>query len=96
MRRLFLAAGGYSTLYLSLLATYATHLHFQINVSAYPTIPYVPKFLSKPFVLGGACLAGFSFGTLMIGNRKEFSHLLFNFFTYKKELKMIRDELYYS
>ena len=41
-------------------------------------------------------MAGLSFGVATIGNKTEFGHLLRNYFTYRKEFKMIRDELYYS
>lgn len=78
LRRLFLASGGYSTLYVSTLALYATHLHFQLSNTPYPhlPIPYLPKNLSKPVFLAGSFIAGFSYGLIAIGNKNEFSHLL--------------------
>ena len=41
-------------------------------------------------------LAGFMGGVFLIGDKKEFFHLIKKYPTYRKEFKMIREELYYN
>ena len=88
----------YSILYLSTFAVYATHLHFQLSAAPYPhlSIPGISRLFAQPIVLSAAFLAGLSAGVLIIGNKNEFAHLISNYFTYRKEFKTIRNELYYS
>ena len=50
---------------------------------------------SRPLVLGGAFLGGFALSTHIVGNSKEFFHLLRNTGQYSHEFKLVYDELYY-
>ena len=88
--RLWLSSGSYSTLYASSLAAYAVHLH---STTMSPSIFHVvPKPVAAPAAFGAAFLVGV--GTF--GDMKEFKHLLRNYFTYRSEFKMIKNELYYN
>ena len=90
MHRLWLASGSYSTLFLGGFASYAAVMHAR-------TIPTsILQGLPKPLVAGAAFVPAFVLGVNCVGNKSEFWHLLRNFGTYRKEFKMIKEELYNS
>ena len=41
-------------------------------------------------------LGGFTVGAMILGEPREFFHLLRNYGTYRKEFKAYKNELYYS
>ena len=88
--RLWLASGSFSTFYLASLLTYAARLH---------TTHFDPSVLHmapKPLVAPGAFLVGLLMGVNAFGDMRECKHLLRNYFTYRREFKMIKDELFYN
>ena len=87
--RLFLSTGGYSTLYLGGVATYAYILHLQLK-------GVTGNALNKYMMAAPAFLGGFVAGIYLFGNSQEFFHLMRNYGTYRKEFKEIKNELYYS
>ena len=90
--RLWLAAGGYSTLYFSTFSAYAAVMHAAtFNPSIFSSCP-IPKPLLAPTVFTASVLVGVH----TLGDRQEFFHLLRNYGRYRSEFKMIRKELYYS
>jgi hypothetical protein len=82
--RVFNAAGGYSSVYFGSVVAYA----------------YMLKIAQGPFnkyLIGAPVFAtGFVAGTFLFGDSKEFFHLLRQYPTYRREFKMIKNELYYS
>ena len=88
--RLWLSSGSFSTLYASSLAAYAVHLHqAAFNPSIFSVVP-------KPFATPAAFGVAFLISVNSFGDYKEFKHLLRNYMTYRREFKMIKDELYYN
>ena len=88
--RLWLASGSYSTLYLSSFGAYAAMMHHQtFTPSIFHQVP-------RPVAGAAAFTVSFLFGVMIMGDSKECKHLLRNFGTYRKEYKMIREELYYN
>ena len=86
--RLWLSSGSFSTLYASSLAAYAVHMHQKaFNPSIFAV---APKNVAAPAAFGVA----FLFSVSLFGDMKEFKHLLRNYLTYRREFKMIKDELY--
>ena len=86
--RLYLAAGGHSTTYLTAFGVYSTALYFKMH----GTTPALPK----PALIGAAGLGAFAASMAVIGNSREFFHLCRNYVTYRREFAMIKDELYYQ
>ena len=86
--RLWLASGSYSTFFLGSFASYAAIAHGSIIPTS------VLTGLPKPLVAGVTFVPAFMFGVAACGNKNEFWHLLRNYRTYKKEFKMIKEELY--
>lgn len=56
----------------------------------------MPSGMKKYFATLPAFLLGFAGGIYAFGDSKEYFHLLRNYGTYRKEFKMIKDELYYN
>lgn len=83
--RLFNAAGGYSSVYFGSVLAYAYMLKLGSHHGASRYMLGAPVFLG-----------GFVAGTFLFGESKEFFHLLRQYPTYRKEFKMIKNELYYS
>ena len=50
--------------------------------------------LPRPLVAGAAFVPAFFIGVGCVGDKNEFWHLLRNYGTYRKEFKMIKEELY--
>ena len=86
--RLYLAAGGHSTTYLTSFAIYSTALYYRMH-GVTPVLP-------KPALIGAAGLSAFLVSVNVLGNGREFLHLARNYVTYRKEFKMIKNELYYN
>ena len=86
--RLYLAAGGHSTTYMTFFAVYSTFLYYRMHGVA-PVLP-------KPALLGAVGLSAFVASMSVMGNGREFAHLARNYVTYRKEFKMIKNELYYQ
>ena len=86
--RLYLAAGGHSTTYLTTFAIYSTALYYKMHG--------VSPVMGKPAVIGAAGLGALLFSVNAMGNGRECLHLLRNYPTYRSEFKMIKNELYYS
>ena len=82
--RVFNAAGGYSSVYFGSVLAYA----YMAKLAPGGPSRYM---LGAPVFLGG-----FVAGTFLFGESKEFFHLLRQYPTYRKEFKMIKNELYYS
>ena len=88
--RLWLASGSYSTLYMSSLTGYAVYMHHAMfNPSIFHVLP-------KPVAGASAFAATFIVSIGLFGDAQEFRHLLRNYGTYRKEFKMIKEELYYA
>ena len=85
--RLYLAMGGHSCTYLTLLSLYSVHLWHKMG-------GFLP--VQKPFMLLGVGAGSLVAANLLIGSPKETGHLLRNYVTYRKEFAMIKDELYYQ
>ena len=83
--RLFNAAGGYSSVYFGSVLAYAYMLKLGSHHGASRYMLGAPVFLG-----------GFVAGTFLFGESKEFFHVLRQYPTYRKEFKMIKNELYYS
>jgi len=83
--RVFNAAGGYSSVYFGSVMAYA----YMLKLGAHG--PFNKYMLGAPVFL-----TGFVTGTFLFGESKEFFHLLRQYPTYRKEFKMIKNELYYS
>ena len=88
LNRLYNAAGGHSTTYMTSFAIYSTALYYKMHGVA-PVMP-------KPALIGAAGLSAFFVSVNVMGNGREFLHLLRNYATYRQEFNMIKNELYYS
>ena len=88
LKRLFLASGGYSSVYLGGFASYAWLLRYQMAREPIPMNKYL--FAAPIFFIG------FVGAIFTIGESKEFFHLLKHYPTYRKEFKAIKHDLYYS
>ena len=86
--RLYLAAGGHTTAYLSIFAVYSANLYAKMHSIKMP--------VAKPLTLLGVGVGALVLSSTMVGDVREFRHLLRNYMTYRKEFKTIRDELYYT
>ena len=90
MNRLFLAGGGYSSVYLGSVFSYAYLLRLQMAAG----LNY--NFASKMLIGAPLFVAGFFAGVYAFGDSHEFKHLLRHYPTYRKEFKTIRNDLYYN
>ena len=87
--RLFNAAGGWSAVYFGALSTY-TYISLQ-------RVAGVQFGNAAKFALGAPAFAGgLVLGMFLVGQPREFSHICRNFFTYRKEFKNHRNELYFT
>ncbi len=84
--RLYLAMGGHTTAYFTVFGLYSVHLWKALGGS----LP-----MAKLPLMLGAGAGALVLSTATVGNSKETLHLMRNYLTYRKEFKMIRDELYY-
>ena len=92
-----MAAGGHSTTYLTAFGVYSASLYYKMHGLSYPTlINKLNPHLGKPVFLLGVGAAAFFVAMNTIGDSREFWHLSRNYLTYRREFKMIKDELYYS
>ena len=88
--RLWLSSGSYSTLFLGGFASYAAVMHARAIPNS------LLSGLPKPLVAGATFVPAIILGVGVVGNKNEFWHLLRNYGTYRKEFKMIKEELYNS
>ena len=100
LNRLFNAGGGYSSVYFGSVFSYAyllkTYMNVETSLSVNMANPIIARGFGKYLATAPVFLVGFCAGTFLVGDSKEFFHLLRQYPTYRKEFKMIKNELYYQ